>query len=141
VLDFLIQNWMLVLLALTSGALLLWPQFGRGVGGGGATRVDTAEAVRLMNREKAVMIDVSEPDEFAKGHPNGARNVPLGRLEGAKELPSNKALPLIVVCPTGARAGRAVALLRKAGYERAHSLAGGLAAWRDANLPVEKSAT
>ena len=137
-LEFLTTNWLLLLTAFVSGGLLLWPTV---KGRAGGSSVPTAEAVRLMNREKAVMIDVSEPDEFAKGHPNGARNVPLGRLEGAKELPSNKTLPLIVVCPTGARAGRAVALLRKSGYERAHSLTGGLAAWRDANLPVEKSAT
>ena len=70
----------------------------------------------------------------------GARNIPLGTLEGAKGLPTNKALPLIVVCATGARAGRAVGLLKKQGYENAHALAGGLAAWREANLPVEKSA-
>jgi rhodanese-related sulfurtransferase len=138
VLEFLTANWLLLLTALVSGGLLLWPTLKGRTGG---TSVATAEAVRLMNREKALLIDVSEPEEFARGHANGARNVPLGRLEGAKELPSNKALPLIVVCPTGARAGRAVALLRKAGYERAHSLEGGLAAWREANLPVEKSAT
>jgi rhodanese-related sulfurtransferase len=137
VLEFLINNWLLLLTAFVSGGLLLWPTVKGRTGG---ASVGTAEAVRLMNREKAVMIDVSEPEEYAKGHPNGARNVPLGKLEGAKELPSNKALPLIVVCPTGARASRAVALLRKAGYERAHALAGGLAAWREANLPVEKSA-
>ena len=57
-----------------------------------------------------------------------------------KELPSNKALPLVVVCPTGARAGRAAALLRKAGHEKAVALAGGTAAWREANLPVDKTA-
>ena len=136
-LEFLIANWLLLLTALISGGLLLWPAVKGRTGG---SSVGTVEAVRLMNREKAVMIDVSEPEEFVKGHPNGARNVPLGKLEGARELPSNKALPLIVVCPTGSRAGRAVTLLRKAGYERAHSLAGGLAAWREANLPVEKSA-
>ena len=38
------------------------------------------------------------------------------------------------------RSSRAVALLKKAGYENVRSLAGGLAAWREANLPVEKSA-
>jgi rhodanese-related sulfurtransferase len=140
VLEFLLKNWMLVLTALVSGFFLVWPQLkGKGIGGGGG--VGTAEAVRLINREKAVLIDVSEPDEFAKGHPNGARNIPLAKLEGAKELPSNKALPLVVVCPTGSRASRAAALLRKAGYEKAQVLAGGFGAWREANLPVEKSAT
>ena len=138
-LEFLLKNWMLVLTALVSGFFLVWPQIkGKGIGGGGG--VGTTEAVRLINREKAVLIDVSEPDEFAKGHPNGARNVPLGKLEGSKDLPSNKALPLVVVCPTGSRASRAAGVLRKAGYEKAQPLAGGFGAWREANLPVEKSA-
>jgi rhodanese-related sulfurtransferase len=66
--------------------------------------------------------------------------VPLGKLDGSKDLPSNKALPLVVVCPTGSRAARAAGLLRKAGYEKAQPLAGGFGAWREANLPVEKSA-
>jgi rhodanese-related sulfurtransferase len=136
-----LKNWMLVLTALVSGFFLVWPQL---KGKGGAGSIGTNEAVRLINREKAVLIDVSEPEEFAKGHPNGARNVPIskleGKLDGAKELPSNKALPLVVICPTGSRASRAAGLLRKAGYEKAQSLAGGLGAWREANLPVEKSA-
>ena len=136
-LEFLIQNWYLVLAAVVSGGMLLWPQF---KGGGGASTVSTSEAVRLVNREKAQMVDVSEPDEFAASHVVGARNVPLGRLEGAKELPGNKNLPLVLVCPNGSRAARGAALLRKAGYEKAQSLAGGLAAWREANLPIEKSA-
>lgn len=131
------KNWMLVLTALVSGFFLVWPQI---KGKGGAGSVSTDEAVRLINREKAVLIDVSEPDEFAKGHANGSRNVPLGKLEGSKDLPSNKALPLVVVCPTGSRASRAAGLLRKAGYEKAQALAGGLGAWREAKLPVEKSA-
>jgi rhodanese-related sulfurtransferase len=141
VLEFLLKNWMLVLTALVSGFFLVWPQI---KGKGGAGSIGTNEAVRLINREKAVLIDVSEPDEFAKGHPNGARNVPIskleGKLEGSKDLPSNKALPLVVVCPTGSRASRAAGLLRKAGYEKAQPLAGGLDAWREAKLPVEKSA-
>jgi rhodanese-related sulfurtransferase len=141
VLEFLLKNWMLVLTALVSGFFLVWPQI---KGKGGAGSIGTNEAVRLINRERAVLIDVSEPDEFAKGHPNGARNVPIskleGKLEGSKDLPSNKALPLVVVCPTGSRASRAAGLLRKAGYEKAQPLAGGLDAWREAKLPVEKSA-
>jgi rhodanese-related sulfurtransferase len=132
---FLLDNWFLVLAALVSGGMLLWPLLQRGAGGGAVT---TAEAVRLINREKGVLIDVSEPAEYAAGHAAGARNIPFGSLEGAKNLPTNKALPLILVCPSGARAGRAVSLLKKQGYEKACSVAGGTAAWREANLPVEK---
>ncbi len=131
---FLIDNWMLILLAASSGGLLLWQGLQKNAGGG----VGTAEAVRLINREKGVLIDVSEPAEFSGGHAVGARNIPFGSLEGAKELPSNKALPLLLICPTGARAGRAAGLLRKAGYDRATAVTGGLNAWREAGLPVDK---
>jgi rhodanese-related sulfurtransferase len=135
---FLLDNWYLILTALVSGALLLWPAIrGGGAGGGG---VSTAEAVRLINREKGVLIDVREPSEFAAGHAVGARNVPLSQLESSTTLPSNKALPLLVLCATGARAGRAVAQLKKRGYENCQVVAGGLAAWREANLPIESAA-
>lgn len=135
--NFLIENWFLVVAAVVSGGMLLWPLV---AGGGRGAAVSPAEAVQLVNREKGVLIDVSEPEEFAKGHAVGSRNIPFGQLEGHKQLPSNKALPLVVVCPTGARAGRAAGMLRKLGYEKAQVLAGGLKAWRDASLPVEKSA-
>jgi rhodanese-related sulfurtransferase len=136
VLDFLRENWMLVLLAVASGAMLLRPSLA-GFGGG---KISAAEAVRLINREKGVLIDVCEPAEFAAGHPVGAKNVPLGSLDGAKGLPSNKTLPVIVTCASGARSSRAVGLLRKQGYEKAVALAGGNRAWSDASLPLEKTA-
>jgi rhodanese-related sulfurtransferase len=134
---FLIDNWFLFVTAIVSGGLLLWPMLSRGGGGG---KVGANEAVRLINRERAVLVDVSEPAEFASGHAAGARNIPFGQLDKSTDLPKNKALPLVVMCPTGARAGRAVGLLHKQGYEKAQALAGGLAAWREANLPVEKTA-
>ncbi|MCC7456843.1 MAG: rhodanese-like domain-containing protein [Nitrospira sp.] len=135
-LQFALDNWVLIVAALTSGALLLWPTLQRQ--GGGA--VSAAEAVRLINREKAVLIDVSEPEEFAQGHAAGARNVPISALQSAKDIPGNKQLPLVLICPSGARAARAAGELRKLGHERATALAGGLKAWREANLPLEKSA-
>jgi rhodanese-related sulfurtransferase len=96
--------------------------------------------VLLINREKAVVVDVSEADEFAAGHVVGARNVPLNDLE--KRLPEvvkNKAVPLLLVCATGGRASRALATAKKLGYDKAQVMAGGLKAWKDANLPVEKA--
>ena len=135
---FIVDNWLLILLALTSGALLVWPVLRKGAGGTGA--VGTGEAVRLINREKGVLIDVSEPAEYAAGHAAGARNVPAAVIETSKDLPSNKSLPLLLLCANGARAGRAAALLRKAGYEKAVAVAGGTAAWREAQLPVAKVA-
>ncbi|MES2979640.1 MAG: rhodanese-like domain-containing protein [Pseudomonadota bacterium] len=134
---FLIDNWMLISVAFASGAMLLWPLVADGARPG---TLSAAAAVQMINREKAVVIDVGEPDEFAAGHVGGARNVPFGQLE--EKLPAlvkNKALPIILVCPVGARAARAVAVVKKLGYEQAQSLSGGLKAWKEANLPVEKA--
>ena len=136
-LSFVLDNWYLFVTALVSGALLLWPTLTGGIGG---ARVSAADAVRMINREKAVLIDISDPAEYAAGHPVGAKSVPLASLETSRELPKNKSLPLVVVCPNGARAPRAVALLKKLGFENTTALAGGLAAWRAANLPTEKTA-
>jgi len=136
---FFIDNWFLFLAAAVSGGLLLWPMLNKSAGGAG--KLSTNDAVQLINREKALLIDVSEPAEYAAGHALGARSVPFSGLEASKDLPKNKALPLVVVCPTGSRAGKAVTTLKKLGFENARALAGGFEAWRAANLPVEKTAT
>jgi rhodanese-related sulfurtransferase len=134
--DFVINNWMLIAVAAASGGMLLWPVVQGGTAGG----LSPNNAVLLINREKAVVVDVSEADEFAAGHVVGARNVPLNDLE--KRLPEvvkNKAVPLLLVCATGGRASRALATAKKLGYDKAQVMAGGLKAWKDANLPVEKA--
>jgi len=74
---FIIDNWMLIALALFSGALLLAPI----IQGAVATGLGANEAVQLINREKAVVIDVCEPAEFAAGHVVGAKNIPLAELQ------------------------------------------------------------
>ncbi len=129
-------NWMLILVALVSGGMLLMPRRG----GGGGAGLTPAGAVQLINREKAVVIDVCEPAEYQAGHVSGAKSIPLNELEA--KLPGavkNKATPLVLVCASGMRSGRAVAIARKLGYENAQSLSGGLKSWRDANLPIEKA--
>ena len=135
-LKFIVDNWLLLIVALGSGGMLLWPMI-QGARGGSLAPSD---AVRLINRNKAVVIDVSEAEEFAKTHVRGAKNVPLSQLEA--RLPvvvKNKALPVILVCASGARAQRAQGTARKLGYEQAQALAGGLKAWKEANLPIESA--
>ena len=133
---FIVDNWMLLLVALSSGAMLLWPAV-QGVAQSGLT---PAGAVNLINRERAVVVDVSDTTEFAVGHVGGAKNIPLSQLEGKlATMVKNKTVPLILVCQTGARSGRALAIARKLGYQQAQSLGGGMGAWKTANLPVEKA--
>ena len=126
---------MLIAVAVASAAMLLWPM----IQGAAATGLGPAAAVQLINREKGVVIDVCEPSEYAAGHVGGSKNVPLADLESKLGAAvKNKGLPLILVCQTGARSGRAVAIAKKLGYQNAQNLSGGLAGWRAANLPVEK---
>jgi len=133
---FIIDNWVLILIALSSGAMLAWPL----IRGGASGSLTAQGAVQLINRERAVVVDVREPDEFAAGHVTNSRNVPLDQLES--KLPTtvkNKSLPVLLMCATGARAGRALAIAKKLGYEQAQVIGGGLKGWKEANLPVEKA--
>ncbi|MCP5280599.1 MAG: rhodanese-like domain-containing protein [Rhodoferax sp.] len=133
---FVVENWWLILVALASGTMLFMPA----LRGAATSGLSPTQAVNMINREKAVVIDVCETAEFAAGHLGSAKNIPLGQLE--EKLPSavkNKALPLILVCQSGARSGRAVAIAKKLGYDNVQSLSGGLGAWRSASLPIEKS--
>jgi rhodanese-related sulfurtransferase len=132
---FILDNWMLIAIAAASGSMLLLPV----IQGAAMAGLDPAGAVQLINREKAVVVDVCEPNEFSAGHVGGAKNLPLGELEAKLAgMVKNKSVPLILVCQSGARSGRAVAIAKKLGYEQAQSLGGGLAAWKAASLPVEK---
>ena len=103
----------------------------------GATHISAADAVRLINKG-AVVIDVRKPEEFQTGHIVNARNVPVERVQQGDEINKKKDKILLAVCADGATSGKAAGHLRKAGYENAFSLKGGLAGWRADNLPLVK---
>jgi rhodanese-related sulfurtransferase len=133
--EFVRNNLLLVVVALVSGGMLLWPLFRRSAGG---PWVNTAEATHLINREDAVVVDVREPAEYGAGHILGAKSVPLSRVGDAAELAKRKEKPLIVYCDSGERASKALAVLKKQGFTRVVNLSGGIGGWQQAGLPVEK---
>lgn len=134
--SFIVQNWYLILLAVVSGGLLLVPVLKGATGGS----LQPNDAVAKINREKAVVVDVREPEEYVKGHITNAKNIPLAQLdERLPQVAKNKALPVILVCDKGSRAVRAEAQAKKLGYANAQALAGGMKAWRDAGMPVTKA--
>lgn len=130
-------NMVLFGVALSSGVMLIWPLIGRAARPGAA--VSAFEAVQLINRRDAVVVDVRDTGDYASGHIAGARHLPEAQLaERLKELEKHKARPIIVSCSTGARAPAATSILRKNGCAEAVALRGGIAAWQQAGLPLEK---
>jgi rhodanese-related sulfurtransferase len=134
--SFLINNWLLVTMAMGSGLLLVWPVL-QGAAGSGLT---ATEVVQVMNQEKALVVDVCEPVEFAAGHVKNAVNVPLGQLaEKLEGVLKDKSRAVVFVCAAGVRSSRAAGQAKKLGYEKVYSLQGGLKAWKEANLPTSKA--
>jgi rhodanese-related sulfurtransferase len=133
---FLQENILLIAVAFVSGAMLLWPYVRRASAG---PSVNPSQATQLINREDALVIDVRDPGEYGAGHILGAKNLPLSRVDAGAELAAKrKDRPLIVYCDTGNRSGKAAAALKALGYTRVLNLSGGLGAWQQAGLPVEK---
>ncbi len=131
---FLIDNILLVALAVVSGALLLWPALRGGRKSGAAS---PAEATQMVNQQQAVFVDVRPADQFLEGHIAQARNVPAADFATkAQSLPKNK--PLILVCSNGRDAAKAVATLKAQGFAEVTSLAGGFSGWVQAGMPIAK---
>ena len=102
----------------------------------GAQNVGIPQAVRLINDEDAVVIDVREDTEAASGRIPNAKHVPLSVLrQRLQELERYRDRPVILVCRSGSRSGSAASILRKAGFERVYNLKGGMLAWENENLP------
>ena len=130
------MNMMLFGTAVVAGGMLVAPLFSRLFAGGGAAQVGAMEAVQLINRRDAVVLDVRETAEYAAGHIPNARNIPFAQLtDRLREIEKLKSRPIIV---NGARAAKVCDALKKAGFNEVFALRGGLGGWVEASLPVEK---
>ena len=135
--QFVQNNLMLIAVALLSAGMLVWPMIGRRISG--VKEVETLEAIQLINHRDAVILDVREDKEFATGHLPNAKHIPLGQLVARlKDVEKFKKKPIVVNCRSGARSATACGILRKNGFEEVYNLKGGINAWQQANMPVEK---
>lgn len=135
--QFLVTNIGWVMLAVISAAMLIWPMLQGKVSG--TREVGTLEATQLINHRNALLVDVREDKEFSAGHIPNARHIPLSALPARlKELETGKARPIVVNCRSGARSASACGILRKNGFEEVYNLRGGINAWQQAGLPLEK---
>ena len=98
------------------------------------------QAVLLINKQDAVVIDVRSADDFRKGHISGAVNVPASQLKAKdfSQIQKYQQKPLILVCESGMTTASVGRILTKADFTQVYSLRGGMADWRTQNLPVAK---
>ena len=105
----------------------------------GISQLNPSEAVRLMNNDNVVVLDVRESNEFGGGHINQARHIPMSALKKRiSELEIDKSRPVLAYCRSGSRSNYACKLLKKAGFENVYNLSGGVMNWSSANLPLTK---
>ena len=134
---FLRDNWWLVVIAVVSGFGVVWPSIARMMSG--VPQVGVAEAVNLINRRDAVVLDVRTQGEYGAGHLVGARHVPLGDLKARmSELERFRERPVLVHCASGSRSQIAAKTLKDAGFKEVFNLQGGMGAWTQAGMPTEK---
>lgn len=135
VLKFIIDNWMLLCVALVSGLLLVTPVLQGAMDMG----LSATLVVQMMNKERANLVDVRSLPEYNEEHIAGSEHLALVELEAKlSQTLKNKQLPLIMVCASGPRAQKAVAIAKKLGYAQVHSLSGGLKSWKEAGLPLQR---
>ena len=107
--------------------------------GGSSTRVNPMSATRLINDQGALVLDVRPGSDFDAGHVVNSLNVPVSELEqGLGRLEKYKSKPILPICANGHQAAAAAKTLRQQGFEHIFVITGGIAAWRDANLPLTK---
>lgn len=101
--------------------------------------VSPAQLTDLINKESALLIDVSAIAEFEKGHILGSKHVAMSQFDPeSKLLAKAKELPVAVVCRTGQLSSDAAKRLHKAGFSRVFWLNDGINAWIQADLPLSK---
>jgi len=106
---------------------------------GKANQMDPTAAIRLMNNDDAVVLDVREAADFTNGHIRDAKNVPMSSFKSQLEsLTKHKDKPVLAYCRSGNISGKACKILKHSGFSNVHNLAGGILSWQDANLPLTK---
>lgn len=136
--EFIQENILLIGLALGSGVMLLVPTAGKKANG--VPNVTSAEAVKLINRSHAVVVDVRDQESFSQGHIAEAKSIPLDDLPNRlSELNKFKNKPVVVNCQKGVSGIKACKILKDADFTEVHHLKGGLNAWVNDKMPIVKS--
>jgi rhodanese-related sulfurtransferase len=134
---FLQQNWMLLFTMFASGALLLWPIMQRRASG--LVEIGNLRATQIFNNQNPILLDVRETREYKEVKMRDSVHIPLSQLKDrVDQVSKDRARPVIIVDARGMRGRGAGAPLKTGGFNEIYYLTGGIKAWQDAGLPVEK---
>jgi len=135
--EFAMKNWYLFIALVVIIALLIMNTVRARLLG--FNELKPGDAVRFMNKEEPLILDVREDAEYKDGFIQGAVHVPLVQLESrVSELASWRDRDVLIYCRAGQRSARAASILKRQGFTHLHKLDGGIMAWQSANLPVSR---
>ena len=131
-LQFLVQEWILVLALLVVGVMLLWHETRKA-----GPSVTPQQAINLINSEQGVFVDLRDNADFRQGHIIDTLHIPSAKLaERMAELVKYKEKPVVLVCKMGQQSSAASKQLKASGFSRVYRMTGGMMEWSNLQLPV-----
>lgn len=135
--SFIQSNWLLILVMISSGAMLVWPLVQNRFSP--VKVIGNLEVTRLINSANALLVDLRETRDYEGGRLPKAVHIPLSQLESrGSELARHVGRPIVTYVMRGDRGRMAGNVLARLGFKDIYTLNGGYLAWKDAGLPVEK---
>jgi len=133
--QFVEKNIWMIVIAVLSGLMLVWSFLGNRIRG--IKDVSCAEALQMINRKNALVLDIREESEYKTGHILKAKNIPIADIkERVGELERYRSQPIVVMCRAGTRSPMACTTLTKLGFTEVYNLSGGMMAWKKSTMPV-----
>lgn len=132
--QFLIDNIVLVAVAVVSGGMLAWPMVAQRKMG---AAVSNEVAIEFINKKNAQVIDLRDHKEFKRGAIASSTNIPFEHFaERLDQVAKDR--PIILVDATDTNSRKASELLRSKGYNNVYILINGIKGWVDAKLPFAR---
>ncbi|MFT6927507.1 MAG: rhodanese-related sulfurtransferase [Psychromonas sp.] len=106
----------------------------------GVKSIEAQDAIMMINKQNAIIVDVRPVDQYKKGHIVNAKNIPVSQIDEGNfsDIEKHKEAPIILVCASGDRSSGAAGKLRKAGFTQVSNLLSGMNGWAEAKLPTTK---
>ena len=134
ILRFIIEQWILVLALFICLTMLI-----RNENQKSGSALSPQQAIKIVNQENGIFLDVRDLHEFKNGHIVAALNIPFNKLsEQLPQIEKYKDQPIIVVCKMGHQSGAGCKQLKSEGFQRIFKMTGGMFEWENLQLPIVK---